>query len=432
MRTKTLIIDNRRELSTKYRKILEDKTNQVEIIKNIPIALKYIQANEPDIIIISDSINEDYCKLCEKIRILTYNMRPIIVAMSKSAESSDKIKVLECGADDFISEPVNSEEFKIRIKAHIRREYETNLDTKTKLPTIKYTQKAMKRTLATNLPWACLLTGIENFYSYKEAYTELASDRLLQTFGAIINSALSENDYIGMISDRDFLVITSPIKAEKIASFITFAFESVKNKFYSAQDLERGYMMIRGNEFTEKRCEFIYAITSGITNSTKRFNSETEMLQELKQVYHLTKNKKVSSYLIERPQISGKNSVVEEEFNNKIVIIEPDNALSLLLSTTLELKGYSTQKYQTIEEIENYNPALIILDTGKEDTNSSKLQLCKLLKNKISGVKIITTSNFHDKEEIMNAGTDIYLPKPYSIDILTKWVESAIKEFNYK
>ena len=53
------------------------------------------------------------------------------------ASATDKIKVLESGADDFISEPVNSEEFKIRIKAHIRREYETNLDVKTNLPTKK-------------------------------------------------------------------------------------------------------------------------------------------------------------------------------------------------------------------------------------------------------------------------------------------------------
>ena len=122
-----------------------------------------------------------------------------------------------------------------------------------------------------------MLTGIENFYTYKEAYTELASDRLLQTFAAIINSALDENDFLGMFSDRDFLVITTPTKVEKIASFMTFAFETVKNKFYSENDLQRGYMMVRGDEFTEKRCEFINATTGGITSETKHFNTEEEI-----------------------------------------------------------------------------------------------------------------------------------------------------------
>ena len=433
MYTTTLIIDTRKELSIKYKKLLEDKNNKVEIIKEISQALSFIQNFEPDLIILSDSIKKNFyeiCELCQKIRVLTFNTRPIIVSISKSADTSDRIKILECGADDFISEPVNTEEFKIRIKAHIRRDYETNLDSKTKLPTIKYSQKALKRILAKNSPWACLYTGIENFFSYKEAYTELASDRLLQTFGAIINSVLDENDYIGMTSDRDFLVITTPHKAEKIASFITFAFESVKNKFYSEQDIQRGYMMIRGNDFTEKRCEFIYAITSGITNSTKNFISEIDILNELKHVYNITKNKKISSYLIERPQISGKNAVIENEFNNKIIIMEPDSALSLLLSTTLELKGYLTRQFETIEEIVNYNPALIILDTGDKETQS-RIDFCKKIKNINPKIKIITTSIYHEKEDILNAGADIYLPKPYNIDTLVNWADNVIKEFNY-
>ncbi len=429
MHTKTLIIDKRKELSTKYRKILEDNSNQVEIIKEIPIALNFIQKNEPDLIIISDSINEDLCSFCERLRILTFNMRPIIVAMSKSAEASDRIKVLESGADDFISEPVNSDEFRIRIKAHIRREFETNLDTKTKLPATKYCKKALKRILASDNNWACLITGIENFYRYKEAYTELASDKLLQTFAAIISSALDKNDYLGMISDRDFLTITTQEKAEKLASFITFAFETVKNKFYSEQDLERGYMMIRGEDFTEKRCEFIYSVTSGITSKTKHFRNEYELINELKQTYNIAKQKGSSTYLIERPKISAQNSVIEKEFNNKVMIIEKDNALALLLATSLGLKGYAAETYETIDEIQNINPAIVILDAS-ESEELSELALCKKIKEFNTNIKIITTSIYHKKEQILNAGSDVYLPKPYTIDILLNWVELSIKEYN--
>ena len=356
-------------------------------------------------------------------------MRPVIVAMSKSAEPTDKIKVLESGADDFISEPVNSEEFKIRIKAHIRREYETNLDVKTNLPTKKYCYKAIKRVLASHTPWACLLTGIDNFYRYKETYTELASDKMLQTFAAIINSSLDENDYLGLLTDRDFLIITTTVKAEKIASFMTFAFESVKNKFYSEHDLERGYMMLNGDELSEHRCNFVNATTGGVTSDIKNFSSPEDVVQELNQAYNLAKKKDTSSYLIERPQISGTGSVVIKEFNNKIVIKEQDEALSLLLSTTLSLKGYSTVNFDNIESIKNYNPALVILDTG-EDKEMKDLEFCKKIKAENPKIKIITTSIYHSKESILNAGSDIYLPKPYNMNTLAKWVELAIKEFN--
>ena len=73
--------------------------------------MKFIQDKEPDLIIISDSMGEDLGDYCREMRALTFNMRPIIVATSKSAEVSDKLHVLECGADDFISEPINSKEF---------------------------------------------------------------------------------------------------------------------------------------------------------------------------------------------------------------------------------------------------------------------------------------------------------------------------------
>ena len=56
MQAITLIIDKRRELSTKYKKILESKSNRVIISKNLISAMKIIQDKEPDLIIISDSV----------------------------------------------------------------------------------------------------------------------------------------------------------------------------------------------------------------------------------------------------------------------------------------------------------------------------------------------------------------------------------------
>ena len=44
--------------------------------------------------------------------------------------------------------------------------------------------------------------------------------------------------------------------------------------------------------------------------------------------------------------------------------------------------------------------------------------------------KIIITSIIHDKELVLNTGADLYLPKPYEISHLIKWVDDMIKEFN--
>lgn len=432
MQSVTLIIDKRLELSTKYKKLLETETNSVIISKDLITSIKLIQDKEPDLIIISDSFDDDLSDFCKQVRALTYNMRPVIVALSKSADFNDRIKVLESGADDFLSEPVNTEEFKVRMNAHLRREFESNLDTKQLLPNKNYTMRALKRKLSDNCNWAVLYISIENFESYKETYTQLASDKLLQTYSAIIQASLNENDYLGEINENTFLILTDTIKAERLASFLTFAFDSVATKFYAEHDLDRGYMILQGDEFAGRRANFVHSTISIVTNEFTKYKDSAQVLNNLIQIHKMADLPNKSNYLMERPKIEGQDSVFEKEYNNKILIFETDDALGTLLHTILNLQGYQAQivNEYTIPA-EDEIPALIIVDAGDLEKKNG-LNLCYTLKQQenFKSSKIIVTSIIHDKELVLNTGADLYLPKPYDIPQLIKWTEKFIKEFN--
>ncbi len=418
MQTVTLLIDKRLELSTKYKKLLENNNNSVLVSKDLISAMKIIQDTEPDLIIISDSIDSDLSDYCKKIRALTYNMRPIIIATSKSDNIEDKLLVLENGADDFISEPVNTEEFVMRIKAHLRRDFESNSDKL--LPNKNYSLRALKRIIKSNTPWSAMLVSIDNFDDYKETYTELASNKLAQTFCAIIQSTLTDNDFLGSISDNEFLIITDMYKSDKIANYLTFAFETVAPKFYSQQDLSRGYVIMQGDEYAGRKSEFVHTTIGIVNNEHNVFNNVAQLINTLVQTRNMAYNPTKSNYLIERPKISAEDSVLQKEFNNKISIIEPDESMFLLIKTILELQGFSVVATKE-------NPAVIIID----DT-SNGMNLCKCIKKdeKNLNAKIIMTSVSHDKETILNCGADLYIPKPYEIPFLVKWVEKFIREFN--
>ncbi len=433
MQTVTLIIDKRRELPAKYKKLLENKFSQVIISKNLISALKIIQDKEPDMIIISDSIDSDLSDYCKKIRALTYNMRPIIIALSKSAELEDKLKVLEGGADDFISEPVNSEEFVMRIKAHMRREFESNLDIKKRLPNKNYSTRAIKRILSDNSDWACLYITIENFKNYREAYTKLASDKLLQTYSAIITSSLSEDDFLGSLSENEFLVITNSYKAEKIANFLTFAFDTVAPKFYSKSDTVRGYMITQGNDLAGRRSNFMHTTIGIVTNEYKKYTDPQELITSLINIHNIANLPSGSNYLIERAKLSANDSISIKNYNKKIFIIEPDEAMTLLLTTILTMQGYNIETLKEFKEQENEEdiPAVIILDAGNLETKSGLETAKNIRKNKkYRNTKLIITSIFHDKELILNTGADLYLPKPYELSTLVKWIEIFINEVN--
>ena len=420
MLSNVLIIDKRKELSIKYKKSIEDAETTAVIARNLKDALHYIQFAEPDIIIVSDSLNERLSDLCNKIRALTYNTRPVIIALSKSADTNDRIEVLENGADDFWSEPVNIDEFKIRIRAHLRRDIESNLDNKTLLPNRRFVEKNLKRLLNSDNKPAVLLLGLENLKNYKSVYTDVAGDKLIQTLVAIIKSTLDNNDFFGQLDDENFVIITSPYTAEKMAVFLTFAFDTVAPKFYSAQDAKRGYMLLKGDRMAGMRANFVSLLIGGIIDNYERIESVEALVQRLFSIKKIAKIPNGSNYAIDRIKLTGENSVVEPKINNFVFVKEPDSALSLLLRTTLELQGYDVTEELDLNSAEQ--PAVLIIDS---EDDLSGLNFCREIKNRQNFVhtKIIVTTTVHDKAAILDAGADLYLPKPYEISDLIRWIE---------
>ena len=415
-----LIIDKRKELSVKYKKSIDDEQTSAVIARTLKDAVALVQESEPDLIIISDSIDEDLSNFCEKIRTLTYNTRPTIIALSKSADTTDRIKVLASGADDFLSEPVNIEEFKMRIKAHLRRDIESNLNNVTLLPNKKYVYKAVRRLLHSENKLAILLAGIENLDNYKSVYSDIAGDKLLQTFAAITKSALDANDFLGQLDDKNFVIITNPYSAEKMAAFLTFAFDTVTPKFYSEQDARRGYTLLDGDRKAGMRANFVSVLIGGILDNYESISGVDRLLEKLFAIKKIARIPSGSNYAIDRIKLTGENSVITPEINRSVYISEPDEALALLLRTTLELQGY-----EICETLDN-QPGIVILDS---EDDMSGLKVCKDLKANLNFVntKIIVTSTVHDKSAILNAGADLYLPKPYEISDLIRWIEFFFK-----
>ena len=101
--------------------------------------------------------------------------------------------------------------------------------------------------------------------------------------------------------------------------------------------------------------------------------------------------------------------------------------MTVLLTTILDLQGYEVCVVKDYSEIENLYPALIILDAGNIEELKG-LKLCQKIRQNTNfdRTKLIVTSVLHDKELILTAGADLYIPKPYEISNLIKWVEKLL------
>ena len=108
--------------------------------------------------------------------------------------------------------------------------------------------------------------------------------------------------------------------------------------------------------------------------------------------------------------------------------------MRVLLKTILELQGYEISIIDNFKKIKKSapEPAVIIIDAGNGE-NLKGLETLKVLREKSEylNTKIIVTSIFHDKELILNCGADLYLPKPYELPQLIKWVKNFMDEVNF-
>ena len=428
-----LIIDKRIELSTKYKKLLEQSGFFVVIANKLTDAIINLTKYEPDLIVISDSLDGKLSENCQKLKTLSANIHPCVVALSKSEHLQDKLDVLEMGADDFLSEPIESEEFKARINAHMRMILEHNLNEKTNLPSSKISFKIFRRIINDNGLFSALLIDMKYANSYREIYGSLAYDKMVQTLAAIVNSAVDENDYVGQFSADDFLVITHPMKAEKICQYLVVAFDSISPKFYTESDANKGYILTSGEDKEGEAVPLVSLNIGGISNEYKKYATVGEAINSLILLHDLAKSDSKSRYILERPKLNGDDSIEDTLYNNNILIIEPDEALSTLLSSTLELQGYEVTTVNTFDDFNDINfknYALVLLESGdKEDYKG--LEICRAIKKSTPKVKVIVSNIYHDKEAVLDAMADLYLPKPFELSTLFGFIHDFVREFNY-
>lgn len=424
-----LILDSEKDSALKYQESLEKEKFVYSVTANtVEDAYEKVIDLEPELLLLNDNFEENVSDLIKQLRGISSSYRPIIMVISKSENITDKLDILKAGADDFISSSVNDEELTIRVFAHLRRHIEELSHPVTKLPTSHLAYKVIKRAIKLNKKWALLYIDIDNFKTYSEIYGYLASDNLLKTFSAILKSAIDKNDFLGHLQNDNFVILTSQIKADKIAIYLNYAFDSISSKFYSEKDVNRGYLIATGDEKAGRRIPLVSISIGIVSNEYRSFHNYQEVINSVINVHKLAKVQPGSSWVSDRPKITSEFCLNNpDECRKKVLIVESDAAMAYLLTTTLEMQGYKTEATsnlnETLSTMEKNKPDLLLLDVGNKDSELG-LEICRKIKANpdFLKTKVILSTIIHEKERVLNAGADLYLPKPYELMTLYGWI----------
>lgn len=114
-----------------------------------------------------------------------------------------------------------------------------------------------------------------------------------------------------------------------------------------------------------------------------------------------------------------------------ILCIEDNPAVQLMNKPVLESKGFTVKMATTIDEawnlVKKTMPDLIILDIHLPDGNGLDF-LCEFRKS--STIPVIALTNNKKEQDIVDglaAGFDDYIPKPYSLPILSARIDALLR-----
>jgi PleD family two-component response regulator len=209
--------------------------------------IRACQTSQPDLVILDIRLPDiDGYEVARRLRSSRRTQQIPIIFLTEKSERLDRLEGLELGADDYITKPFDVQELRLRVRNAIRR---ASQDTLTNPVTSISDGVLVDEHLGDclhKLGWAMLTVSLMNLDDFREAYGFVASDDVLRAVSLMVQNAIREiggaEDFVGHLSPTDFVLITSPERADLLRERIRTRLEQSLEYFYPIKDREHPAM----------------------------------------------------------------------------------------------------------------------------------------------------------------------------------------------
>ena len=308
--TTILIADDDPDLRDILRSVLEPAGFSVAEAANGELALEAIRTQPPDLVIL------DYMmpgitgpQICERLK---QDMRlrhlPVIMLTGKS-ELQDKVYGINAGADDYLVKPFEPRELLARVHMVLRRtSRDLEANPLTKLPGNISIQRELERRIATGAPLAVCYIDLNRFKAFNDHYGFKRGDEVIQRTAEILLQAprarVGPEDFVGHIGGDDFLIITTPDRAELLCETIIRNFDAMAPQLYDEEDRVRGYLLHTDRKGQQVQLPLLSIAIALVTNEGKQLTHPGQIARIGAELKAYAKQFERSIYVKERRQPS--------------------------------------------------------------------------------------------------------------------------------
>lgn len=299
------IIDNnnnlKNELTTTFKNEREYRFTNVKT-NNLEEALK----NIPSLIIINeDTIEEEATYICKRIKENEDNSITPIIVVSSNMDKEHRLEVLKYGVINYIKVPIDNDYMHYTINNVLRLLYvNRRVSPLTGLPGNVQIQAEMKKRLLNKETFGMMYLDLDNFKAYNDVYGFLKGDEIIKFTAKTILKNVHTEDYedtfVGHIGGDDFVSIVGETDYEKICQNIIADFDHNVTKYFTVEDLERGYIEVANRKGVMEQFPLTSISIGVVVVEEGRFKNVLEIGEAGAGVKHLAKTIQGSTYVIDR------------------------------------------------------------------------------------------------------------------------------------
>jgi diguanylate cyclase (GGDEF)-like protein len=256
-----------------------------------PTALALLDDRLPDVVVLDVvmPLMDGYATLSRIRRHATASHVPVIVLTGGTSDTGAPVKSLEAGADDFIAKPFSPQEMLARVRAKVRRaNVDSSLQPLTRLPGNIAIEHEVRRRFEAREPWAVIYADLDNFKAFNDHYGFVRGDDAIRLVSTTMSDTIKrigqEADFLGHIGGDDFIIVTSPQRAENLARTVAETFDRDVKALYDATDRTRGWIAAKDRRGNNVRFPLMSLSLAIVTPSARitSYQSIGEVAAELK------------------------------------------------------------------------------------------------------------------------------------------------------
>ena len=162
------------------------------------------------------------------------------IFLSSQASTSDFIRGLDAGADDYLTKPIDPKLLEAKVKALLRRGLkrrspsDAGLDALTQLPgrpmVLQQLDGLLSRARRQGTPVGILLLDVDNFRRINDSLGHTSGDILLQETARRIQTCLRKEDVLGRLGGDEFIVLLPDLRDRRYAETVAQNIQDVLRK----------------------------------------------------------------------------------------------------------------------------------------------------------------------------------------------------------